>query len=216
MDGSSDVTDDNFRACLRFVKNLAKALNASSLDTHVALVIYAEDPQTIFDLNGTLSIADINLAVAGVQFPDKAKRNVGSGLIQIREIVIATNGRTGVPKLVINLQNRKSDDGIDVISLSIRDDGTKVISIGSGDQIAIGQLKEMAFKPSALYVKNVGYDAIDSAGFVQQVKASIFSGKQLFRNNYLGNPFFYYMCLLKCYHCQYYFTASTVYKPANN
>ncbi|KAL9959813.1 hypothetical protein ACROYT_G033169 [Oculina patagonica] len=169
VDGSSDVTYDNFWASIPFFEKLANAL-VDSLDTQVALVIYAEEPHTIFGLNRTFPGAHADL-----QFPDKPQRNVGRALIHIKDTVIATGGRTGVPKLVINVQNRKSDDGIDVISQQLRADGTKVINIGSGDQIAIGQLKEMAFEPSDIYVKNVGYDAIDSAGFVLQVKASIFS-----------------------------------------
>lgn len=178
LDGSSDVTEDDFRRSLRFVELLARSFNVSSGDTHVALVIYADDPQTIFDLNGTLSISDINIAVSIVTFPNKADRNVGRGLIHVNNNVIATNGRTGVPKVVVNVQNLKSLDGIDVISLQIRSVGIKVMSIGRGDEIANGQLKEMAFKPSSLYVKNIGDDAIDSADFVQLVKESIFSGKQ--------------------------------------
>ena len=178
LDGSSDVTEDDFRRSLRFVELLSKSFNVSSGDTHVALVIYADDPQTIFDLNGTLSVSDINLAVSVVSFPNKMNRNVGKGLIHVNDNVIATNGRVGVPKVVVTVQNLKSLDGIDVISLQLKRDGIKVISIGHGDEITNGQLKEMAFKPSAVYVKDVGDDAIDSINFVVSVKESIFSGKQ--------------------------------------
>ena len=178
LDGSSDVTEDDFRRSLRFVELLTKSFNVSSGDTHVALVIYADDPQTIFDLNGTLSVSDINLAVSVVSFPNKMNRNVGKGLIHVSDNVIATNGRVGVPKVVVTVQNLKSLDGIDVISLQLKRDGIKVISVGHGDEITNGQLKEMAFKPSAVYVKDVGDDAIDSVNFVVSVKESIFSGKQ--------------------------------------
>ena len=177
LDGSSDVTEDDFRRSLRFVELLAKSFNVSSGDTHVALVIYADDPQTIFDLNGTLSVSDINRAVSVVSFPNKVKRNVGRGLIHVKDSVIAPNGRAGVPKVVVTVQNLKSLDGIDVISLQLKSDGIKVISIGHGDEIAKGQLKEMAFKPSAVYVRDVGGDTIDSVNFVVSVKESILSGK---------------------------------------
>lgn len=178
LDGSSDVTQDAFRRSLRFVELLAKSFDVSSGDTQVALVIYADDPQTIFNLNGTLSVSDINLAVSVVSFPNTVNRNVGKGLIHVSDNVIATNGRTGVPKVVVNVQNLKSLDGIDVISLQIRNEGIKVISISHGDEIANGQLKEMAFKPSAVYFKDIGDDIIDSVDFVVSVKESIFSGKQ--------------------------------------
>ena len=178
LDGSNDITEDDFRRSLRFVELLAKSFGVSSGETHVALVIYADDSQTIFDLNGTLSVSDIKLAVSVVSFPNKVNRNVGEGLIHVIDNVIAVNGRTGVPKVVVNVQNLKSLDGIDVISLQIRNEGIKVMSIGRGDEIANGQLKEMAFKPSAVYVKDIGDDTIDSVNFVASVKESIFSGKK--------------------------------------
>ena len=178
LDGSNDITEDDFRRSLRFVELLAKSFGVSSEETHVALVIYADDSQTIFDLNGTLSVSDIKLAVSVVSFPNKVNRNVGEGLIHVIDNVIAVNGRTGVPKVVVNVQNLKSLDGIDVISLQIRNEGIKVMSIGRGDEIANGQLKEMAFKPSAVYVKDIGDDTIDSVNFVASVKESIFSGKK--------------------------------------
>ena len=177
LDGSSYVTEDDFRRSLRFVELLAKSFNVSSGDTHVALVIYADDPQTIFGLSGTLSISDINLAISVVSFPNEANRNVGKGLIHVSNNVIASNGRAGVPKIVVIVQNLKSLDGIDVISLQIRGNGVKVMSIGHGDEIANGQLKEMAFKPSALYVKDIGDVTIDSADFVLSVKESIYLGR---------------------------------------
>ena len=202
LDGSSDVTEDDFTRSLRFVELMAKSFNVSSGDTHVALIIYGDDPQTIFDLNGTLSISDINLAISVVSFPNKVNRNVGRGLIHVSDNVIATKGRAGVPKIVVVVQNLKSLDGIDVISLQIRSDGVKVMSIGHGDEIAIGQLKEMAFKPTSLYVKDIGDDAIDSVDFVEQVKESIFSGElcvmELFSRK--SRSFLFMMVLLKLHH----------------
>ena len=179
LDGSSDVTEDDFRRSLRFVELLAKSFDVSSGHTRVALVIYADDPQTVFDLSGTLSVSDINVAISVVSFQNTVNRNVGRGLIHVRDNVIATNGRAGVPKVIVTLQNLKSLDGIDVISLQLKSDGIKVISIGHGDEISKGQLKEMAFKPSAVYVKDIGDYTIDSVNFVVSVRESIFSGKRL-------------------------------------
>ena len=179
LDGSSDVTEDDFRRSLRFVELLAKSFDVSAGHTRVALVIYADDPQTVFDLSGTLSVSDINVAISVVSFQNTVNRNVGRGLLHVRDNVIATNGRAGVPKVIVTVQNLKSLDGIDVISLQLKSDGIKVISIGHGDEIAKGQLKEMAFKPSAVYVKDIGDYTIDSVNFVVSVRESIFSGKRL-------------------------------------
>ena len=176
VDGSSDVTFSNFRGSLRFVKNLAKVFNVSLPEAHVALVVYAEESETIFNLTDHLS-EQIKQAISGVRYPNKMKRHVGKGLKGVKNGVLASSGRNGVPKIVISLQNRRSDDGIDVISQEIRANGIRVFAVGNGNQIANGQLKEIAFKPNEYYFKTVAYDDIDLPYFAQQMKHSICKGK---------------------------------------
>ena len=178
VDGSSYVTFNYFRSSLRFVKNLAKAFNVSFTDAHVALVVYAEESETIFNLTDHLSYGQIKHAISGVRYPNKEKRNVGKGLRSVKNSVLASNGRSGVPKIIISLQNGKSDDGIDVISQEIRANGIRVFSVGPNNRpIANGQLKEIAYKPSEYYFKNIAYESIDFDFFVQDIKQSICKGK---------------------------------------
>ena len=176
MDGSSDVTFNNFKRSLRFVKNLAKLFNVSLPNDHVALVVYAEESETIFNLTNHLSYQDLKRAVSDAHYPNKMKRNVGKGLKHIQSNVLASSGRSGVPKIVISLQNGKSDDGIDSISQELRKNGTRVFGVGNGDKVASGQLKEIAFKPNKDYFKTVAYGHIDSPSFAQQIKQSICKG----------------------------------------
>ena len=176
LDGSTDVTLSNFKRSLRFVSNLAKLFNVSSPNDHVALVVYAEESETIFNLTDHLSYQEVKQAISVVRYPNKMKRNVGKGLKHVKNNVLANSGRSGVPKIVISLQNRKSDDGIDIISQQMKADGTKVFGVGNGNIIADGQLKEIAFKPNEDYFKTVAYDVIDLPSFAQQMKKSICKG----------------------------------------
>ena len=177
VDGSSDVTFNNFRRSLRFVQNLAKVFNLSLPNAHVALVVYAEVSEIIFNLEDHLSYKDVKKAISAVRFPNKRRRNVGKGLKQVKNGVLDSRGRHFVPKIVITLQNRKSEDGIDVISHEFKANGIKVFGVGTtGHRIANGQLKEIAFRPNKDYFKTITYDTIDFGLFVQDMKQSICKG----------------------------------------
>ena len=178
MDGSSDVTFNNFRSTARFTRNLAKVFDVSASDAHVALVVYAEETETVFNLTKHLSYQQLQRAISGAQYPNKKKRNVGGGLRRVDNI-LASGGRQGVPKLVISVQNGKSDDGIDVISQELKAKGIKVFGLGINNLISNGQIKEIAYKPNEDYFHLVAYDNMDSPGVVQSLKQAVCKGNYL-------------------------------------
>lgn len=175
VDGTREVTNDNFRSSLRFVKNLAKVFNEDI--THVALVIYAIESQTAINLTDPFSLADVNKTISSVEYPNQIIRNTGSALSYSKLSVLDTYGRSGVPKVLVVLEGRRSNDGVDEISQVYRTSGFHVFGVGNGNQLAEGQLKEISSRPSSRFYKVVGYDAIDSASFVQQMKEAIATGK---------------------------------------
>ena len=178
MDGSSDVTFINFRSSLRFVKNLAKVFDVSVAKAHVALVVYAEESEIIFNLTDHLSYQQIKQAISGVRYPQKLKRNVGNGLKRVKNSVLASGGRSGVPKIVISLQDRKSDDGIDAIVQELKANGIRVFSVGPNNRpVADSQRREIAYKSNEDYFKTIAYENIDFKFFVENVKQSICKGK---------------------------------------
>lgn len=179
VDGSSDVKVNNFRSSLRFVQSLAKVFNVSLPNAHVALVVYAEESEIIFNLTDHSSYKDVRKSISGVRFPHKKTRNVGKGLKRVKDGVLASSGRQGVPKIVIVVQNRKSDDGIDVIAQEIRQNGIRVFSVGINDHIiANGQLKEIAYKRNKYYFTTTAYETMDLHSFIQDMKQSICKGKR--------------------------------------
>ena len=176
LDGSSDVTFNNFRTSVRFIKKLAKVFDVSSLNAHVAFVVYAEKSETVFDISDHLSYQQVKRAITDVRYPNKKKRNVGKGLKRVKN-VLTSGGRSGVPKIVISVQHRKSDDGIDAISQELKDNGIKVFGLGITNQVINGQVKEIAYKPNQDFFHLVAYDNMDSHFFVQNIKQSICKGK---------------------------------------
>ena len=179
VDGSKDVKVNNFRSSLRFVKNLAKVFNVSLPNAHVAVVVYAQESEIIFNLTDHYSYKDVRKAISGVRFPNKKTRNAGKGLKRVKNGVLASSGRHSVPKIVIVVQNRKSDDGIDAISQEIREKGIRVFSVGIHDHIiANGQLKEIAYKPNKYYFTTTAYETMDLHSFIQDMKQSICKGER--------------------------------------
>lgn len=176
-DGTKHIKKVHFKKILQFIKNLVKAFHISQQGTHVGLVLYGDDSELIFNLNDYFSLTDLNHALSKIKLPKKKKRYVGKGLKYVKDNVFAKHGRSGVPKVIILLQNDKSKDGIEDISQAIRKDGVKIFAVGYGNKKVKGQLKEIASKPTSLYYKSTKYSDIKTAYFVQNMKESVCMGK---------------------------------------
>ena len=177
MDGTRDVLDDNFRSSLRFVKNLAKVFNKNT--THIGLVVYAEKSKIVFNLTDPFPLTDTNMAISSVRFPNQIIRNTGSALSHSKVSVLDAYGRPGVPKVLVVLEGWRSSDGIDGISQVYRTSGFHVFGVGNGNQPAAGQLKEISSGPPSRFFNTIGYEYIDIATFVQQMKESIATGESI-------------------------------------
>ena len=169
------MTDNQLKSSLRFVKNLAKVFSPSHHGAHVGLVVYGEKPETIFSLTDNTSVTNVIHMVDNVKPSKQKKRKVGKALRYVND-ALKEVGRTGVPKILIVLQSKRSWDDIDEISQEIRHDGLKVFGIGNGNRMAEGQLKEISSKPTSYYYKTASYHVIETSLFVQQMKESICMG----------------------------------------
>ena len=167
----------HFMIILRFIKNVAKVLYVSPHGTHISLVVYGDDPHAVFDLTEYFSLTELNHTLSKVQLPKKKKRYIGKGLNYVKNHVFAKTGRSGVPKVLILLQGKKSKDGIGSISQEIKKHGVKIFAVGYGNKKVKGQLKEVSSKPLSLYYKKIKYSNLETANFVQDMKASICMGK---------------------------------------
>lgn len=170
-----------FKKILQFIKNLAKVFHVSQQGTHVSLVLYGDNSETIFNLNDHLSQTDLNHALSRIKLPKKKKRYVGKGLKHVQDDVFGKHGRSGVSKVIILLQNDKSKDGIEDISQKIREDGVKIFAVGYGNKKVKGQLKEISSKPTSLYYKSTRYSELKTAYFVEDMKDSVCMGKFFFQ-----------------------------------
>lgn len=177
MDGTKYVKMGHFKKILQFIKNLAKVFHVSQRGTHVSLVLYGDDCETIFNLNDYFSLTDLNKSLSKIKLRKKKKRYVGKGLKHVKDEIFGKHGRSGVPKIIILLQNGKSKDGIDDISQVIKKDGVKIFAVGYGNKKIKGQLKEMSSKPASLYYKSTKYSKLKTTHFVQDMKESVCMGK---------------------------------------
>lgn len=177
VDGTKHIKMGHFKKIMQFVKNLAKVFHVSQQGTHVSLVLYGDDSETIFNLNDYFSLTDLNKALSKIKLRKKRKRYIGKGLKHVKDDVLAKHGRSGVPKVIILLQNGKSKDGIDDISQVIKKDGVKIFAVGYGNKKIKGQLKEISSKPASLYYKSTKYYELETAYFVQDMKESVCMGK---------------------------------------
>ena len=180
-DGTKKIKKSNFKRILRFINNLVKVFHVSRQGTHVSLVVYGDDSEIMFNLNDYFSLTDLNYALSKIKSPKKKKkekkRNVGKCLRLVKNNVFEKHGRSDVPKVIILLQNHKSNDDIGDISQAIRKNGVKIFAVGNGNKIAKAQLKEISSKPLSLYYKSTKYSDMETADFVQDMKESICMGE---------------------------------------
>ena len=167
----------HFKKILQFIKNLVKVFHVSHQGTHVSLVLYGDNSETVFNLDDYFSLTDLNHALSKIKLLKKKKAYVGKGLQHVKDEVFTKHDRNGVPKVIILLQNDKSKDGIDDISQVIRNDGVKIFAVGYGNKKVKGQLKEIASKPVSLYYKSTRYSTLGTAYFLLGMKESVCMGK---------------------------------------
>lgn len=178
-DGTEGAKMENFLRIIRLIKNVAKVLHVSEQGAHVGLVLYGDDSQIVLNLNYHFSYTDLYKVISKIYLLNKKKRYVGKGLKYVKDEVFAKYGRNGVPKVIILLQNKRSEDAIGEISQAIKKYGVKIFAVGNGDKMAKGQLKEIASKPMSMYYKYSKSWDIDTALFTEEMKDSVCMGKSL-------------------------------------
>ena len=176
VDGTKDMKMTNFKIILKFVKDLAKVLHVSQQGTHISFVFYGDDSATVFNLNENYSLTELSYALSKIKLPRKKKRYIGKGLKNVKKNILEKVGRSGIPKILVLLQNKKSKDGIGDISQEIKKYGVKIFAVGHGNKRVKGQLKEISSKPLSLYYKTMKDSYKDTVYYVQDMKESICMG----------------------------------------
>ncbi|XP_074625634.1 collagen alpha-1(XII) chain-like [Acropora palmata] len=128
-DQRSGVMERDFRKTLKFVKETAEHIKISDLGTHVGLVVYGKKPLMAFDFNEYFNIKRLSEAIEDVQTPDDGN-NVGAALLFAKKQLFDKSARTGIPKALIVLLTKKSEDELQPGIDALREAGVNIFTVG--------------------------------------------------------------------------------------
>ena len=154
IDGSQTVTKESFFSFTSFAKAITASLNVSKDETHVSVTVYGDTPILVSDFNDHSNQSSLENAIDKIVYPASLQSNLGEAMLYIGSILYNTSdGRPGVPKVLVILTASKSHDEITVPSfLLLKHYNVTVFTIGVGAEYSLGQLKEISSDPDSDHV----------------------------------------------------------------
>ncbi|CAH3120964.1 unnamed protein product, partial [Pocillopora meandrina] len=130
---SKDKSEMTFRKALRFVRNMAQKAKVSDSGTHIGLVVYGKKPYLAFDFNQYFEISSLSQAIEEVKTPI-AGSNLGEALSFTKNQLYDKSARPNIPKTLIVLLSKRSEDAIGHAVKDLKDAGVKILTVGIGGE----------------------------------------------------------------------------------
>lgn len=176
IEGNDDDTSQNkegsFRKSLNFVKRMAKAMKVTDLGTHMGLVVYGKKPVMSFDFNEHFDPGSIRDAVKNIESPGKGA-DIGKALRFVQKQLFENSARPGVPKALILITSKKSDDAIHSAAKSLRQTGVKIYAVGLGSKADQSQMNDEASGSNDMLMA----DETQLANLINKMASKVCQGK---------------------------------------
>ena len=138
-----EESERTFRKALEFVKTMAKKIKISDSGTHVGLVVYGKKPYMAFDFNEYFDMPSLSQAIEEVKAPIYGSK-VGEALAFTKEQLYDKSARPGVPKALVVLLSKKSDDIINHGIQDLKKSGVKIYTVGIEAETDPLEMSDMA------------------------------------------------------------------------
>lgn len=132
-----------FRKALKFVKETAQKIKISDSGTHVGLIVYGKKPYMAFDFNEYFDMPSLSRAIEEVKTPAQGSR-VGDALTFTKEQLYDKSARPGIPKALIVLLSKKSEDRMEPGVNTLNKAGVKIYTVGIGTEGDSMETRDMA------------------------------------------------------------------------
>ena len=176
--GKNEIT---FRKALQFVKKMAQKIKPSDSGTHVGLVVYGKKPYMAFDFNEYFDIPSLSEALEEVKTP-VAGSKIGEALSFAKDQLFDRSARPDIPKALIVLLSKRSEDTIDHAVKDLKAAGVKLFSVGIGGG---GDPLEMSDMPSSAQDSLVSDDSHLNS-LVKKLLPKLCKGKNYFKLKLFG------------------------------
>ncbi|XP_078372561.1 collagen alpha-1(XII) chain-like isoform X4 [Oculina patagonica] len=132
-----------FRKALHFVKKMAQQIKLSDSGTHVGLVVYGKKPYMAFDFNEYFDLSSLSEAIEEVKTPVVGSK-IGEALSFAKDQLYDKSARPEMPKALIVLMSKRSEDTIDHAVKALKTAGVKIYTVGIGGEGDPLEMSDMA------------------------------------------------------------------------
>ena len=146
-DGSSFISQEQYRRTQVFAKSVLAFFNISQDQTHVAAGVYAREVVISFNFTTHYSFSAVSTAIDSISSLNQSSLNISAALKTVKTTLFAS-GRENVTRMLLILISEVLSGNLTAISQDLRDQGVIIIPIGVGNSFKFGQLQTIAYKLS--------------------------------------------------------------------
>ena len=170
LDASGSITYNDYQLQLNFTRELLREVNIEPNKTHVAIINYSDDPQTLTQLNTDYTLQEKLLRVGNAIYFSSGT-NTAAALDEARRLFSYSEGRRlsseGVTPVIFVITDGQSNAPSATIqaATALKQEGITVVSVGVGNGPDLIELHSICTPPA-----NENYFAIsDYTSLVQRI-----------------------------------------------
>ena len=149
LDSSGSVGQNNFTTMISFVSSVAEKFKFGSEAARFGVVTFSTLASLDISLGAHSDPASFKNAI--MTLPYKARKTNTAQALQITRNELRTNGRAGVPQIIILFTDGRSDVPADTLSQALlaQGAGIRILTIGIGLKIDRSELNGVSSNPNS-------------------------------------------------------------------
>ena len=140
VDGSHKMGDANFAAVRNFITNASSHFDVAINKTWIITSVEGNETnvyRTAAELNNSITL----------HFPNTSQVLLGKSLETVKDRLSQNDLQRHAAALVVLIASQKSDDDIAIPAINLKKINATIFALGIGNDISLGQMKEMASNP---------------------------------------------------------------------
>lgn len=174
LDGSKPVRPRRFKLELAFFDTVAQSFPVEKDGVYFAGIVYSTTSKVAFQLNTYTDKPTLSKGIQAMPYIG-AGRKVGQAIASVKSTVLDKSGRPGVPKVVVVLMLKKSDDDMVAPAATLKAQGVKLIMLGIGKGVDPSSLAPVASSPDFVLIqkpmRDLGTQAAPLVGKINSGKS---------------------------------------------